>query len=504
MRSVVHCIRTPPGVDAEGTTALVGLTTATRAITVAQPCDADSLVRLARRRRAAVLHAHDRSWFGVVRDAASRARLPWVASARSLDDAGAALRDAPGRPPAALVVPTIELARAIPGSRATWVAVVADPLHVRSCGDLAAAEHGREHAVLHHESGARAAELEELYDDIVRGRRSASRPPLGRYPAVSVVVPTHNRRALLERTLTALERQTYPHDKVSIVVVDDGSDDGTAEAVEARRSPLSISVVRHPRRTSAADARNDGVAEATGEVIAFTDSDCRPEPTWLEALVAGFADGIGIVQGRTLPDPDQPVAPLSRSQTVPREYGLYETCNIAYTRQAITDAGSPPFSSALAATLRRQLGPTVGGQAFGEDTDLAWRVRRAGHAARFAPEAVVHHHVFPPDVRYLLRRSALTAGFPLLVRRVPELRSAFLTGRVFLGPHRPFVWAALLGLGRRRWAIPLVVPYIVRIVDPRRAGWEDRLTAAPWIALSHLVESGALLVGSVRNRKVVL
>jgi glycosyltransferase involved in cell wall biosynthesis len=367
---------------------------------------------------------------------------------------------------------------------------------------------GRRQVALRFELGARAADLEDLYAAVVAdGAPNAVRSPRGEWPHVSVVVPTHNRLPLLRRTLDALAQQTYPSSHLEVVVVDDGSDDGTAAELRDRRLPCPFRVLRHERRSSAADARNTGVAASTGEVIAFTDSDCRPATTWVEALVAGLVDGIGLVQGRVGPDPDQPLEPLSRTLWVPYEYGLYETSNVAYTRDALDTAGRPPFRSDLTTDLVRHLGSDVGRQAFGEDTELGWRAKRSGIRSRFATRAVVHHHVFPPDRRYLFRRSALTGGFPLLARRVPELRTAYFHHRVFLGPHRPLFYAAALGAviaHRRALALVLAMPYLWHRVQPGRPGRAARVAAAPTLAACDVVETAALIYGSALSRRLVL
>ncbi len=186
-------------------------------------------------------------------------------------------------------------------------------------------------------------------------------------------------------------------------------------------------------------------------MIAFTDDDCRPRPQWLEALLAGFAGGVGLVQGRTVADPSLELRPLSRTQWTPAEFGLYETCNIAYRRAALDAAGPAaphgPFDLGFADQISGLLGRWFGRYPFGEDTELGWRVKRAGADSRFAVHAVVEHHVFPPDPALQIRRGILSAGFPLLLERVPELREVFLWHRYVLGSQRLRVWAAFGGLG---------------------------------------------------------
>jgi hypothetical protein len=229
-------------------------------------------------------------------------------------------------------------------------------------------------------------------------------------------------------------------------------------------------------------------------------------PTWTEALVAGMRQGVGVVQGRTVADPRLPLRPLSRTQWTPAEYGLYETANIAYDADAFRSVGG--FDEALAAQVARVLGPRFGRYPFGEDTDLAWRTRRTGVGTRFAPHALVEHHVFPPDPPLLLRRAVLAAGFPLLVKEIPELRRVFLSGRVLLGWHRARFLTAVLGTALapwQPWALLLVTPYLWRLLRLHvRGGRRARLKAAPVLLLRDVVETVALVVGSVRARSVVL
>ena len=385
----------------------------------------------------------------------------------------------------------------VDGLAAALIALAATPSSWAARG-----RSGREHVVLHHELGARTADLEQQWLSLARGDGPAPAParPRDVPPKVSVVMVTHNRRPLLAKALDALEAQTYAD--VELLVIDNGCDDGSSEDLAARPG---VQVLRSSWNAPAANMRNWAASQATGDVLAFTDDDCRPVPTWLEALVAGMRDGVGIVQGRTIADPALPLEPLSRTQWTPAEYGLYETANIAYDTRAFRSVGG--FDEDLAAQVADVLGPRFGKYPFGEDTDLAWRVRRTGTGTRFAPHALVQHHVFPPDVPYLLRRSVLAAGFPLIVRQVPELRSVFLTGRVVLGRQRIDFLLALAGAAGAAVdlrAAALAAPYAWRLLRPRQAGRRARLRAAPVIVARDAVETVALAVGSVRARSVVL
>jgi glycosyltransferase involved in cell wall biosynthesis len=380
---------------------------------------------------------------------------------------------------------------------------------------------GRRHVAAHFELGARTADLEQLWRSLAKGPCGAELPALAppqQVDRVAVVLVTHNRRDLLARCLDALSRQTRPADEV--VVVDNGSDDGTSELLAdhaARGHPAGLVVLRRPSNLPVAEGRNLGVAAATAPVIAFTDDDCRPRPTWLECLLAGLTDRVGLVQGRTTADPAQPLEPLSRTQWTPAEFGLYETCNIAYTRAALEAAGptapTGPFDLGFAELVARTLGGRWRHLPFGEDTELGWRVRRRGAGSRFAVHAVVDHEVSPPDPTLLLRRAALAAAFPVVVREVPELRETFLWHRYVLGRHRALMWAAVGGLAAaavRRDLRPalLCLPYVDDLVGLRTLHVADgrrRRLAAGWLGLSRdAVETVALLRGSLRSRTLVL
>ena len=103
-------------------------------------------------------------------------------------------------------------------------------------------------------------------------------------PLVSVVIPTYARPERLRECLAALARQTIPADSFEIVVVDDGSPQPVVPPEATTPAGPTIRVIRQPNAGPSA-ARNRGVTEARGELIALTDDDCLPTPTWLESLV---------------------------------------------------------------------------------------------------------------------------------------------------------------------------------------------------------------------------
>jgi hypothetical protein len=119
-------------------------------------------------------------------------------------------------------------------------------------------------------------------------------PHPARSAAITVVVPAFGRIAALRRCLESLSGH-------QVLVVDDGSP--AAGEVEATASATGVRLVRHNENRGPAAARNTGLRETSGDLVAFLDSDCTPEPGWLAALAGHFDDPlVALVAPRVLPD----------------------------------------------------------------------------------------------------------------------------------------------------------------------------------------------------------
>src|SRR5665213_2521504 len=101
---------------------------------------------------------------------------------------------------------------------------------------------------------------------------------------VSVIVPVFNHKAELKRCIAALAAQTFPRDRFEVIIVDNGPADGSAVRLDELAAALSefphAQALQQPLPGSYA-ARNLGLSVATGDILAFTDDDCIPQPDWL-------------------------------------------------------------------------------------------------------------------------------------------------------------------------------------------------------------------------------
>jgi GT2 family glycosyltransferase len=292
------------------------------------------------------------------------------------------------------------------------------------------------------------------------------------FPRVSVVTETITARfdnttgSLpddLATTLHALDRQTYPREMIErIVVLDAQVAADTAEEL-GRRYP-EVRFVGAPA-TNYFAAKNAGIEAATAEIVALLDSDCEPQPDWLERLVAPFADAaaeVAAVAGRTRYTGRSWAA---RTFSVPDfayihadrdgEASGFNINNVAFRREAF-----------LAHRFDERI-PRNGGCFF-----LYHHMRAAGARIVYEPDAVVSHAV---DVHglgfvrkhydrghdgaliYMLDERGVLRGTPL-VRRFGALAIAALTGRRILVD-----WARLARHRRQMGIHALTLPYFATV-----------------------------------------
>ena len=204
-------------------------------------------------------------------------------------------------------------------------------------------------------------------------------------PRISVIIPTCNRPDQLRDCLTALTRQTYPRSSFEVVIVDDGSEPPIDGIATDYSDKLDVRVIRQARQGPAA-ARNFGVTSARGNLIAFTDDDCRPAADWLERLLARLdAGGARLVGGRVVNALDDNIFATTSQLIHEMAYAHHNTggeqAQFFASNNMAVDADS----------LVRIGGFDPAFRVASEDRDLCARWHESGRALVYAPDAEVAH-----------------------------------------------------------------------------------------------------------------
>jgi GT2 family glycosyltransferase/DNA-binding beta-propeller fold protein YncE len=261
------------------------------------------------------------------------------------------------------------------------------------------------------------------------------------WPKVSVIVCAYNAADTLEDNLRSLERLTYPD--YESVLVHDGSKDRTGDI--ARGFP-KVRVIDTPNQGLSA-ARNVGLAEATGEIVAYTDADTRVDRDWLTHLVQPFltSDVVGSGGPNVVPPDDPPIAQcIARAPGGPTHVLLDDRiaehvpgCNMAFRRDALLAIGgfNPIYLRA------------------GDDVDVCWRLQARGGKIGFASAALVWHH----------HRASIKAYW--------KQQLGYGEGETWLMAHHPekFLDGHMLWRGRIYSPLPFV-----------RSLWGTRINAGVW------------------------
>ena len=205
-------------------------------------------------------------------------------------------------------------------------------------------------------------------------------------PMVSVVIPIYNGEADLPELINCLRSQTYSQDRVEYLLVDNNSGDRTLSLLKASAENFPvIKVLSENQIQSSYAARNTGIRAAVGEIIAFTDADCHPQPQWLHSLIQPFIEpSVVIVAGEIAALPGDTLLEkhaereetLSQKHTLANSFCAYgQTANLAIRRTALEKSG----------LFRPYL--TTGG-----DADICWRILRSDIGRlEFAPDAIIQH-----------------------------------------------------------------------------------------------------------------
>jgi glycosyltransferase involved in cell wall biosynthesis len=323
-------------------------------------------------------------------------------------------------------------------------------------------------------------------------------------PECSVVIPTFNRKTELLRLLGALAGQTIPPAQFEVIVVDDGSTDGTDAALTKSSWPFAFRYIQQANAGPGA-ARNRGVAEAQGAIIAFTEDDVLVHPDWIARATPYFQDlAVGLVEGRTVYMGTR--EDVRRFEKTPVH--SFIPCNLFVRRESFLRVGGYDTQFYDART----------GLYFREDADLGFSLLAAGVSTVIDRNIIVEHPRQFSSLGSSFRHVRRYMFDPLLYRKHPgEFRERIEVKRVgrltFRRPqHYCSVGCVLLLMATlASWMNPLlmaifgagafVCSQIIRYKYQGAASWAlHRLNETAGFLFLPLVYAGSFLKGCVRYK----
>jgi glycosyltransferase involved in cell wall biosynthesis len=225
-------------------------------------------------------------------------------------------------------------------------------------------------------------------------------------PAISVVIPARNEAGQIAQCLQSLRNHNLAPDQYELIVVDDGSEDDTADVAQRN----GARVIRQPKKGAAA-ARNRGIAEARGDIVLFTDADCIADEHWVERLGKPLIQAsIQGTVGRIVSRQRHWLARLIQAELDERYSRMQQHRLIDFI-----NTGNCGFKRAI-------LDENHFDESFAriEDLELSFRLARGGNRMIFVQDAIVDHK-HPQNLWVYLKRKFHYASFAsLLYRRYPD------------------------------------------------------------------------------------
>jgi len=245
-------------------------------------------------------------------------------------------------------------------------------------------------------------------------------------PVISIIIPSYNSRKTIEKCLNALIEQKSNTSHEIIFV--DSSDDGTTELV--RKGFPEVKVIHFEEKTIPSKARNVGVENAHGDILAFTDSDCIVDSNWLNSIVEALDSDYDVVGGSTINAyPFNPISvaeyylefrELSAHSPRREKIGLLATNNLAIRKHIFDKFGTFPDIRAS------------------EDTLFIYNLRKNNVKTVFEPRIKITHmnrrHIVP-----FLRNQHVLGFNSAIVRRLVPLEGSSLAKSIYVTPFLPLV-----------------------------------------------------------------
>ena len=226
----------------------------------------------------------------------------------------------------------------------------------------------------------------------------------------SVIIPAYNAKGTIEKCLSNLENQSIPRGDYEVILVDDGSTDSTPDII--RRFPVKYF---WQSNQGPAAARNKGAQEAHGDIILFTDADCVPQNNWIEEMVRPFKDPeIMAVKGAYKTDQKSLIARFAQIEFEERfkmlkqveSIDMVDTYSAGYRKSVFLSLGG--FDSSFPV-------------ANNEDTELSYKMSKAGYRMVFNPNAIVYHLNHPDSIKRYARLKFWRGYWRMIVyKRYPD------------------------------------------------------------------------------------
>lgn len=318
---------------------------------------------------------------------------------------------------------------------------------------------------------------------------------------ISIVVPVFNGQATIAACLESLLKQELPRQGLEIIVVDDGSRDGTLAVVS--KYP-DVRVVSQPRNMGPAAARNRGAQEATGEIILFTDADCVPGANWVAEMTKNFmvdprvvgVKGVYRTKQRDLTarfvqlEFEFKYERMKRLETI----AFIDTYSAGYRRQTFLACGGFDTGFPVAST---------------EDIELSFRLAAEGYRMVFNPRAYVYHQHPASWIDYMKRKFKYAYWGAVVMRRYPNkaLNDSYtpITQKVQLLLVPSGILAVGLSFHATVWKwgavavwLGVVLSMLPFVVLSFRKDWLATLVSPVFLVPRALVQALAVLAGAMR------
>lgn len=212
-----------------------------------------------------------------------------------------------------------------------------------------------------------------------------------KFPNISIIVPVLNAERDINRCIGSLMNQNYPQDRYEVIIIDNGSVDKTISILNRYYDYHNNIKILHESNKGSYSARNTGIKNSKGEIIAFTDSDCIVSENWIRELSKGFiSDNIGCVVGAVHSYQDN----TNKGDTLVERFSKSKDI---MSQERTLNSNFLPYGETANVAFRKNVFHCIGyfDEIFksGGDADIAWRMQLlTTYKLIYRPESIVEHH----------------------------------------------------------------------------------------------------------------